>query len=117
MKHIYAKHGRSISTLASAAPQESSPNSYYMKAASGQMSKNDSILLKLCQNHHQRSKSHILQQNSTHFSTSNNLVESLITPEKKRYSSNGMISRNPLAAGSHNRSISQLNAISNLNQM
>ena len=117
MKHVYAKHGRSISTLASAAPQESSPNSYYMKAANGQMSKNDSILLKLCQNHHQRSKSHILQQNSTHFSTSNNLVESLITPEKKRYSSNGMISRNALAAVSHNRSVSQLNAISNLNQM
>ena len=118
VKHIFIKHGRSVSTLANTTSMNSSPNGNLSNSNSREMSKNDSILLKLCQNHHQRSKSHILQQNSNQaISSSNYLIESLITPEKKRYSSNGVISRNAFAPGPLNGSISQLNSIANQNQM
>ena len=118
VKHIFIKHGRSVSTLANTTSMNSSPNGNLSNSNSREMSKNDSILLKLCQNHHQRSKSHILQQNSNQaISSSNYLIESLITPEKKRYSSNGVISRNAFAPGPLNGSISQLSSIANQNQM
>ena len=117
-RHIYTKHGRSVSTLANTTAMETSPNGLSSKGNNSEMSKNDSILLRLCQNHHQRSKSHILQPNSNQpLPSSSYLIDSLITPEKKRYTSNGAITSNRLSSGNCNKSITQLSAISTQNQI
>ena len=97
---------------------ERSPNQHHQRISNDQKIRGDVSFLNPLQTQHQRSNSHVIESSSKpSLSSSNYLLESLITPEKKRFvAGSGM--RNMMSSSNHNKSTTHLTTIlNNQNQL
>ena len=119
-KHLYAKHGRSVSTLVNTSLHPINVSTDQQPRYIFNQSEYSMEDLKLqhvtnSKNHHQRSISHIEDSKCKPLAASSKyLLDSLITPEKRKSSAassyGGGVLRGIVSTGNHNKSTTHLSA-------